>query len=192
MEWCSIYSGLCFKYQLNFYTHWTPLYYSLFYCFLDVQEYENGLKEEDIKAIADKKIALFKKFIEAGAKVKTVDKRGNTLLHYVVSSPPDTIDKGEFQVELMYDSRGSHRLVSRQLIELLLEHGLTLSDENNDGETPLDWATGGGAARLGGMGGMGMSGFGGGGFGGMSGGGMISPTIIPAAPGTSPAARLGF
>jgi ankyrin repeat protein len=120
---------------------WTPLYYLLFYCFLDRQEYESGLKEPEIKAIADKKIALFQKLIEAGAKVKVADKQGNTLLHYVVQSPGGNISKGGFDVGLNYDSRGNHRLFGRQLIELLLEHGASLSDENKASETPLDWAT---------------------------------------------------
>ena len=189
---------------------WTPLYYLLFYCFLDHPLFEEALDETKIKAIADRKIALFNIFIEAGAQVKTADKKGNTLLHYVVQCPGGTIDKGRFDIDLLYDARGFHRLFSRQLIELLLEHGLTLSDENNDGETPLDWATGASTASrggmgMGGMGGMGGGNFGGGGMGGgnwgggMGGmGGMISPPppvppmFIPAAPGASPASQLGF
>ena len=64
-----------------------------------------------------------------------------------------------------YDARGFHCLFSRQLIELLLESGLTLSDENNDGETPLDWATGASMASR----------SGGGGYGGFGGGGSVEP-----------------
>jgi ankyrin repeat protein len=135
---------------------WTPLFYLLFYCFLDEPENAWGLSEVEIQAMADKKIALFNMFIEAGADVTTADRHGNTLLHYVVQAPFDSIDKGRFQIELVYDTRGIHRLFSRQLIELLIENGLSLTDENNDGETPLDWATQGGrGGMMGGMGGMG-------------------------------------
>ena len=138
---------------------WTPLYYLLFYCFLDEQEDEEGLKETEITAIADKKIALFKMLIEAGADVKVADKRGNTLLHYVVRAPDDILDKSPTSGVLDYDTRGNHRLLSRRLIELLIEKGVSLSDENNDGESPLDWATQGtssrGASGMGGMGGFG-------------------------------------
>lgn len=145
---------------------WTPLFYLLFYTFLDEEEEADDLKEDEIKAIAEKKIGLFKRLIAAGADVKTPDKLGNTLLHYTVSPPESSIEKGDFSVELDYDTRGNHRFFSRQLIELLIAGGASLSDENNEGETPLDWATqGSGAARRGGMGGMG------GGFGSDFGGG---------------------
>ena len=169
---------------------WTPLYYLLFYCFLDEPEDAWELSETQIRAIADKKIALFNMFIEAGAEVKTADKNGNTLLHYVVQSPLDSISKGRFQIDLIYDSRGIHRLFGRQLIELLLENGLSLTDENNDGETPLDWAQG---SRLGMMGGSGMGGMGG--MGGFGGGGMGGSAIVPppmSLPSLSPASSLGF
>ena len=138
---------------------WTPLYYLMFYAFLDMQEYEEGLKEEDIKAIAEKKIDLFKMFIKAGAKVKVADKQGNTLLHYVVQPPGEMIEP--FDISLDYDTRGNHRLFSRQLIELLIENGASLSDENKAGETPLDWATLGSRVSYGGMGGYGGGGYGG-------------------------------
>lgn len=134
---------------------WTPLYYLLFYAFLDDQEYNEEIKEAEIKAIAEKKIGLFKMLIKAGAKVKVADKKGNTLLHYVVRSPDVEITKGANCAELIYDTRGNHRLFSRQLIELLIENGASLSDENKDGETPLDWATEGPRVGSGGYGGMG-------------------------------------
>jgi ankyrin repeat protein len=78
---------------------WTPLYYLLFYAFIDQQEDAEGIKEPEIKAIAEKKIGLFKMFIKAGAKVKVADKRGNTLLHYVVQSPC-TESKAPFDIFL--------------------------------------------------------------------------------------------
>jgi hypothetical protein len=80
----------------------------------------------------------------------------------VVQSPGVELSKGPCAVVLDYETRGINRLFSRQLIELLLENGASLSDENNDGETPLDWATGrantarrSGSGGTGGMGGMG-------------------------------------
>jgi len=138
---------------------WTPLYYLLFYAFCDEQEDEEGLKEADIQAIAEKKTGLFKMLIDAGADVKATDKKGNTLLHYIVLPPDDTIQG--WSIDLDYETRGNHRLFSRQLIELLVENGVSLSDKNNEGETPLDWATQGSSQRSsrrgrgGGMGGMG-------------------------------------
>ena len=149
---------------------WTPLYYLLFYAYLDQQEDETE-RELEHRAIADKKIGLFKMLIDAGAKVKVADQQGNTLLHYVVRSPGGTIEKYPADLYLDYETRGNRRFFSRQLVELLIENGASLSDENNAGETPLDWATQGGATSgtsprsgggWGGGGGMGgMGGFGG-------------------------------
>jgi ankyrin repeat protein len=151
---------------------WTPLYYLLFYAFLDRQEDMADSNEPELRAIADKKIGLFKMLIEAGAEVKVADKRGNTLLHYVVRAPGGVIDKYPGFLDLNYETRGNRRFFSRQLVELLIENGASLSDENNDGETPLDWATQGGVTsgtspRSGGGWGGGMGGMGG--FGGMLG-----------------------
>ncbi|MCL2710324.1 MAG: ankyrin repeat domain-containing protein [Planctomycetaceae bacterium] len=146
---------------------WTPLYYLLFYAFLDQQEDEEGLTEMEIMAIAEKKIGLFKMLIDAGAKVKVADKKGNTLLHYVVRCPGGEIEKYPRSLYLNYETRGNRRFFSRQLVELLIENGASLSDENNTGETPLDWATQGGATSGtaprsgGGFGGGGMGGYGG-------------------------------
>ncbi len=120
---------------------WTPLNYLLFYSLLDFRENESRLKEEDIRKIAESKVELFKTLIDAGATVKTADKDGNTLLHYLVSAPGTTLEKGGYSFPLNYDPRGKHRTFSRMLIELLIEKGASLNDENKEGETPLDWAT---------------------------------------------------
>jgi len=134
---------------------WTPLFYLLFYAFCDDQEDEEELTESQMQAIAERKIALFKMLTDAGADVKIADQKGNTLLHYIVQPPGDAI-KG-WNIDLDYETRGVHRLFSRQLIEFLVEKGVSLSDKNKDGETPLDWATQGPSGRTsrGGMGGMG-------------------------------------
>jgi len=135
---------------------WTPLFYLLFYSFCDRQEYEKGLKEADIQAIAEKKIGLFKMLIDAGADAKAADKKGNTLLHYIVL-PPYNATIEHWDINLGYETRGNHRLFSRLLIEFLVEKGASLSDKNNDGETPLDWATQGSSQHRGGGRGSGMN-----------------------------------
>ncbi len=119
---------------------WTPLNYLLFYALLDGRENKPGLKEEAIKELAQSKIELFKTLIEAGATVKTADKDGNTLLHYAVGAPGTVLQKGDFNFPLNYDARGRHRVFCRLLVELLLEKGASLNDENKAGETPFDWA----------------------------------------------------
>jgi len=114
----------------------------------------------------DRRIALFRKLIEAGADVKQTDKEGNTLLHYAASATGETIRKGNFDICLEYETGGENRDFCRKLMELLVGHGASISAENKDGETPYDWARQGGPGKSrsfssGGMGG-GMGGYGGG------------------------------
>jgi hypothetical protein len=175
---------------------------------------EDIATEAEFKAVteknAEKKIGLFKLLIDAGAKVKVADKRGNTLLHYVVQPPNERLDYATDDgiIDLDYDTRGIHRLFSRQLIELLIANGASLSDENKNGETPLDWATQGpcyasyGGGQWGGaMGDYGGGGMGSNGFGSttgsessspLSGGSVPLPSEPLLLPSGSPASALGF
>jgi len=100
---------------------------------------ENQTNRKLVYAIAMGHAEIGKILLDAGADVKATDKKGNTLLHYIVLPPNDTIQG--WGIDLDYETRGNHRLFSRQLIELLVENGVSLSDKNNEGETPLDWAT---------------------------------------------------
>lgn len=119
---------------------WTPLNYYLFWSLIDRSEYDGELKEEEINKIAEQKMELFKKLVEAGADVKIKDKKGNNLLHYVVGSPKTRFLRGRYELDLSYETRGKHRQYTRQLLEFLLSKEVSLSEENNDGETPFDWA----------------------------------------------------
>jgi len=125
----------------------------------------------------DRRIALFTKLVEAGADVKQADKQGNTLLHYAASSSDETIERGDFEILLDYETGDENRDFCRKLMELLVDCGASIATENNDGETPYDWARQGGPKSRGGMGGGGGGGYGGGGGGGYGGSGMggVSP-----------------
>ncbi len=104
----------------------------------------------------EQRIAIFQKLLDAGADIKTVDNKGNTVLHFAAAAPEKKVDKCGITVDLSYETRGSNRDYCRKLIELMVEKGCSISTKNKDGETPLDWAMQGGPSR--------------GGYGGMSGG----------------------
>ena len=173
---------------------WSALNYLLFTMFMcheiaqndDADDLDDGEVEEEIdddeivtepvseskddadakSKFDDRRIALFTKLIEAGADVKQADKKGNTLLHYAASATGEAIQKGHFNIRLQYETGGANRNFCRKLMELLVENGASIATENNDGETPYDWARQGGPmkAQRGGMGGHGgMGGYGGGG-----------------------------
>lgn len=144
---------------------------------------ESKEKAEAKTKFDDRRIALFKKLIEAGADVKQADKQGNTLLHYAASASGETIERGGFDIVLDYETGEENRDFCRKLMELLVDHGASIATENNDGETPYDWARQGGPMKsqtgsrggysggLSGMGGYGggIGGYGGGSYGGNSG-----------------------
>lgn len=119
---------------------WTVLYYYMFYSLNDRSEFKPNLKEEEIKAIAEKKMAMFKKLVEAGADVKIADEKGNTLLHYAIRAPFTKAQKGNLNLDLNYDTRGKHEPYTRLLLEYLIEKGIPFSVENKEGKTPLSWS----------------------------------------------------
>ena len=101
-------------------------------------------------------------------------------MHYAASASGETIRRGDFDITLDYETGDENRDFCRKLMELLVDHGASIATENNDGETPYDWARQGGPmkSRTGprsGYGGGGMGGYGGGGYGG---GGMGGGTSL--------------
>jgi len=166
---------------------------------MEINDEEESARESKEKTEAknkfdDRRIALFRKLVEVGADVKQADKQGNTLLHYAASSSDETIRRGNFDITLDYETGAKNRDFCRKLMELLVENGASIATENNDGETPYDWARQGGPRSRGGMGGGGgygggMGGMGGGGYGGSTSGSSSQLNAVPMPSFSAPSAK---